>query len=1032
TDSNGSVRCCSASEATKCKGNKVFDRNTCGCVCNNTCPIDTERNSETCACECTLTDAECQSRSLTKPYADANTCSCICNKTEKARTCPANKPDVNNLCECVCDRTQHPCTNPAEPDFYEDTCQCECRLTDAECESRGLQFNPNNCKCECLKRDADCYSENPALPHVDQATCGCTCNPDKASGKSDTTPHLDTTTCTYKCIENEVRKYATSRTPDYDATNCRMWCDPALHSCDEENGLKLNSNTCQCECVLTDNDCATKTNGARPHANRNTCQCECVESRLNCYGATPDKIVSSTECACGCAPYSCPPGYTEDGACGCVCNVGGLNCTDPKKPHPSARLCECTCDPAKIRCTDPKEPHIDRENCDCWCDEDRKKEECAKLSATPDYKEGECACWCDRATREQECDATKETFDETVCGCVCDPTKPANTPDPNSSTPHLNLETCTFWCDKELVKQTECPSDRKIVNDNCDCVCDENHPDAKCDPNSNKPDLDPDTCTCTCKEKGCDETSTWDGDLCRCKPNSCQKRVSDCTGPTRLDVDVCECVPDPSKCGGTTPDIARDAEGNYVKNDDGDYYCICDQAQLGARCASEPGKPHADPNRCICECNVDEIECSGSGKYIDQNTCSCECSLTREDCFGAKPHFDEEKCECTCASTDATCTRPNRPHIDLDTCDCICNEERKADECRAENPALPHVNPTTCGCTCDSRQEDCSLTPETPHFISNNEFCGCGCVEDLITCDATGAKPHKLRRETETGEVDFCGCTCLEEMLPGGECTGATPHFKSTEDFCGCECNLDTLTETCATTPATPHPVKNEETCGCDCLEEMLEEPCTGATPYFKHTLPTEEDPNGFCGCWCDAEAKRAECATTPEEPVFDEENCRCICDKNEDVCGRENKLFDSDTCSCVCPEAQVCGSLCCAVGDVCDMGEETAGDEHCCPPEAPDAYLDIDNNWQCCAGTVCGPACCGGETPSCTESVQGLGCGENDTVVGPEGNKSCCPAGSKEACEARDGFWEFDEETCYCGCSNPCGETLEGSETIC
>ena len=168
---------CPSEQKILCSNLETFNENTCSCQCKNTekCLPPYAFNYVTCQCELLPPIGKCHNEENGCPSPkvfDAESCTCVCPSGLKNMCSYLEKFD-ESICSCQCKNTAK-CIQPKTFDYV--TCQCE-QSPIIECDEKSASkscpksffWDPLKCDCRCG------LSSCPDGHELDPKSCTCVC-----------------------------------------------------------------------------------------------------------------------------------------------------------------------------------------------------------------------------------------------------------------------------------------------------------------------------------------------------------------------------------------------------------------------------------------------------------------------------------------------------------------------------------------------------------------------------------------------------------------------------------------------------------------------------------------------------------------------------------------------------------------------------------------------------------------------------------------------------------------------------------------
>ncbi len=362
--------------------------------------------------------------------------------------------------------------------------------------------------------------ETPVFVAVEIGPVGCeVCDLDEAQD-CENLEQLDLENCECVCPHDE--NYECPAGMQFNSQNCA--CECINSSCPSENE-RVNPETCECECTLTNGDCESF-----QRVNTETCECECSQ-RQNCSGATPHWNSDSCQCECQVSADDCSSPlvfWAEQCQCDCQEAIDGEWQCPSDFQERNLDTCECECDAAAAvvgpEWCEQLNKVWDPELCDCVCE--RTADECTGRQF---FDEEACGCYCSYDEADRQCTGNFY-FDGEACDCLCDLEEECP---PDFA---RNPETCE--CECILDQEASCLPGQVLFQDTCTCGCETTNED--CSPEKT---VNPDNCECECSQlQNCSGAfPVWDPETCQCV---CEVSQADCTGETPFfSAAQCACGP---------------------------------------------------------------------------------------------------------------------------------------------------------------------------------------------------------------------------------------------------------------------------------------------------------------------------------------------------------------------------------------------------------------------------------------------------------------------------------------------------------
>lgn len=232
------------------------------------------------------------------------------------------------------------------------------------------------------------------------------------------------------------------------------------------------------------------------------------------------------------------------------------------------------------------------DDCYCACQEDETCPTGSMIRELPD-----CECECNPELGEQHCESYQvfvKTPSGQGCLCMCDENKKSQ-----CNSPKVWYESrCSCECPSG--DEHDCPS-RFVKNENCECVCDPEHPNNQCNGAQKLLFSDLDGCHCACEDNL--RTS------CIGYPNlEFHEDLEERGYMFRFDNNTCNCALTKADTGKVTVET--------LFPDD------------ILSCGSHNHKFHLSSGECVCRDHDDPhrtSECYSGSLKVNESTCECDC-----------------------------------------------------------------------------------------------------------------------------------------------------------------------------------------------------------------------------------------------------------------------------------------------------------------------------------------------------------------------------------------------------------------------
>ncbi|KAL6050417.1 hypothetical protein QOT17_019842 [Balamuthia mandrillaris] len=259
-------------------GKVSADRCECECkLTDGTCRTrvssqDMVANTDTCSCQCALQDRQCVARLGANHVANHETCLCQCglNGTlcAQANEGVAAHWEVTNSCTCNCLLTDAMCKlqDGAEARKKPGFCSCECPITDEWCKANvGKYFgkaSDGSCECECKLTDQQCKAEDGEFAVFSAEECDCNCDlTDQKCAQTNGNNNKwkkKKNKCSCECTMDPNTRCQGDREVSLETCaceckwqsdeDCQDWHNNFLYALDQEA-------ECQCKCAGSDEKC---------------------------------------------------------------------------------------------------------------------------------------------------------------------------------------------------------------------------------------------------------------------------------------------------------------------------------------------------------------------------------------------------------------------------------------------------------------------------------------------------------------------------------------------------------------------------------------------------------------------------------------------------------------------------------------------------------------------------------------------------------------------------------------------------------
>ncbi len=459
------------------------------------------------------------------------------------------------------------------------------------------------------------------------------------------------------------------------------------------------------------------------------------------------------------------------------------------------------------------------------------------------------------------------------------------------------------------------------------------------------------------------------------------------------------CLPGQTKCGNTCVDTNIDRANCGACSKACGSGEVCAGGTCGIECL--PGQTKCN-NKCV-DTNIDRANCGacdkacGTGEVCAGGTCGVECLPGQTKCGNSCVDTNTDRANCGACSkacgSGEVCAGG--------TCgiECLPGQTKCNNKC--VDTKEDRLNCSACGKACSSGEvcvnSVCQVSCPQGQTKCNNK-----CVDtqtDRLHCSGCG----KVCNTGEICENSVCVLQCSPPLVKCNNKCVDTQNDRANCNACGKACSTG---EVCVGGVCQVTCPQGQTKCNNKCVDTQTDSlncgTCNrncGSGESCKAGVCVLVCPQGqqVCGSNCCAVGQICCLGNVCANPNSSQDFCGCSTTNKGENCTSQRKFCQSGSCKLLCPAGQqACGSVCCGTGQTCCQGNV------CTDPNSDSKMCGCTTS---SSGTDCtanGETCSSG---SCSTNCPGVKCGNN-----------CCATG--EICCQGNVCANPNTSAKYCGCS--------------